>query len=67
MKKIKILGKVKRPEDSTSKNNLRKAFVLIWEMDRINRYLRPRGFVFKARTWEEYEKWCKSQDNPHLR
>lgn len=66
MDKIKIVGKVKNPEDLTPEENLRKAFALIREMDRINPYPRPRGFVFKARTWEEYEKWRKSQDNPRL-
>jgi len=66
MNTIKIVGKVKNPEDSTPEENFRKAFVLIREMDRVNPYPRPRGFVFKARTWEEYEKWRKSQDNPRL-
>jgi len=27
---------------------------------------RPRGFVFKARTWEEYERWRAAQENPWL-
>lgn len=27
---------------------------------------RPRGFVFKARTWADYERWRATQDNPWL-
>ncbi len=27
---------------------------------------RPRGFVFKARTREDYERWRAAQDNPWL-
>lgn len=64
--RMKLVGRVKNPEDLTPEENLRKAIALIREMDRINPYPRPRGFVFKARTWEEYEKWRKSQDNPRL-
>jgi hypothetical protein len=36
-------------------------------MDRWNPYPRPRGQVFKFRTWEELEKWRQSQTNPRLR
>ncbi len=64
--RTKTVGRVKNPEDSTPEENLRKALALIREMDRINPYPRPRGFVFKARTWDDYEKWRKSQDNPRL-
>ena len=36
-------------------------------LDRWNPYPRPRGQVFKFRTWEELEKWRQSQTNPRLR
>ena len=36
-------------------------------LDRWNPYPRPRGQVFKFRTWEDLEKWRQSQTNPRLR
>ncbi|HUJ11990.1 MAG TPA: hypothetical protein VL171_18425 [Verrucomicrobiae bacterium] len=36
-------------------------------IDRWNPYPRPRGQVFKFRTWEDLEKWRQSQTNPRLR
>ena len=36
-------------------------------LDRWNPYPRPRGQVFKFRTWEDLEKWRGSQTNPRLR
>lgn len=36
-------------------------------LDRWNPYPRPRGQVFKFRTWEELEKWRQSQTNPRQR
>lgn len=34
--------------------------------DRTNRNPKPRGFVFRARTWADYEAWRASQTNPRL-
>ncbi|OQW96457.1 MAG: hypothetical protein BWK77_04605 [Verrucomicrobia bacterium A1] len=34
--------------------------------DRLNPYPKPRGFVFCARTWADYEAWRTSQPNPRL-
>ena len=45
---------------------LRRASVLQAQADLLNPYPRPRGFVFKARTREEYERWRKMQANPRL-
>ncbi len=39
---------------------------LIQEMNILNPYPRPRGFVFKAKTREEYESWRSKQRNPRL-
>ncbi len=36
-------------------------------LERWNPYPRPRGKVFKFRTWEDLEKWRQSQTNPRLR
>ena len=36
------------------------------QMNRLNPYPRPRGFVYKARSWEEYERWRQEQSNPRL-
>ena len=35
-------------------------------VNRRNPYPKPRGFVFKARTWDDYEAWRKRQENPRL-
>jgi hypothetical protein len=45
---------------------LRRAGVLQAQAELLNPYPRPRGFVFKARTREEYERWRKAQPNPRL-
>lgn len=34
--------------------------------DRINPYPKPRGFVFKAATYREYEEWRAAQSNPRF-
>jgi hypothetical protein len=39
---------------------------LILEMERLNPWPRPRGFIFKARSWDEYARWRASQKNPRL-
>ena len=39
---------------------------LIREMDILNPWPRPRGFVFTAKTREEYACWRASQRNPRL-
>ena len=45
---------------------LRRATVLQQQADQLNPYPRPRGFVFKARTWEDYARWRREQVNPRL-
>jgi len=54
-------GSAKSPEEA-----LRRAGRLIREADRLARHPRPRGFIFKAKTWEDYECWRRSQANPRL-
>ena len=45
---------------------LRRAVRLQAQVDLLNPYPRPRGFVFKARTWDEYMRWRQAQANPRL-
>jgi len=59
---MKIVGKIREPR--TPEEAFRRAAVMEREMNRLNPFPRPRGFVFKARTWAEYEAWRKAQDNP---
>ncbi len=41
-----------------------------WRLEReirlLNPFPRPRGFVFKARTWEDWHRWRAAQENPRL-
>jgi len=46
--------------------NLRRARELQEFAERFSHYPRPRGFVFKARTREEYERWRQAHSNPRL-
>jgi hypothetical protein len=45
---------------------LRRAALLQAQADRLNPFPKPRGFVFKARTWDEYARWRRAQANPRL-
>jgi hypothetical protein len=45
---------------------VRRAAVLQAQAELLNPFPRPRGFVFKARTREEYERWRKARSNPRL-
>jgi len=66
---VKIVGKRRTGEDFTPispAEALRRATILQRQLDLLNPYPRPRGFVFKAKTREEYERWRKAQSNPRL-
>jgi len=54
------------PEMGSPAAFLRRAEKLIAEMDRLNPWPRPRGFVQRFRTHEDYEAWKKQQPNPRL-
>ena len=45
---------------------LERAWRLQQQVDASNPYPKPRGFVFKARTWADYEAWRRQQKNPRL-
>jgi hypothetical protein len=63
----KIVGKRRRAaQPSSPAENLRRAGQLIVEMDLLNPWPRPRGFVFKAKTYADYEHWRRAQINPRL-
>jgi hypothetical protein len=59
-----MVGKIMPP--ASPAEALARAERLIREADRLSPYPRPRGFVFKAKTWEDYERWKASQSNPRL-
>ena len=60
----KVVGNRRRAADPASCH--RRALALMREAEKICPFPRPRGFVFKARTWEEYEAWKKAHPNPRL-
>jgi len=62
--KTKTVGKRRAPE--TPEESLAAGAELYWSAVALNPWPRPRGFVFKARTWEEYEAWRAAQENPWL-
>jgi hypothetical protein len=61
---MKIVGKRKPP--TTPEESLRRAQILQQELELLNPYPKPRGFIFKARTWEDYAEWRRSHSNPRL-
>lgn len=66
---VKIVGKRRVSHDLTPippQEALRRATILQAQAELLNPYPRPRGFVFKARTREEYARWRKAQRNPRL-
>jgi hypothetical protein len=60
----KVVGTRRPANDPVSCH--RRALALIRQADKLCPYPRPRGFVFKARTWEELDAWKKAQTNPRL-
>lgn len=66
---MKTVGTRRTSDDLTPispEEALRRATVLQAQADLMNPYPRPRGFVFRAKTREEYEGWRKAQSNPRL-
>jgi hypothetical protein len=67
--RVKIVGKRRIHDDPTPlspEEAFRRATILQAQADLLNPYPKPRGFVFKARTREDYERWRKAQKNPRL-
>jgi len=44
----------------------RRALALQARVDCLNPFRKPRGFVFKAKSWADYEAWKQKQTNPRL-
>ncbi len=66
---MKIVGKRRTSEAlefMLPAEALRRAAALQAQAERLNPFPRARGFVFKARTREDYERWRKAQPNPRL-
>jgi hypothetical protein len=61
---MKVVGKRRAP--NSPEESLRRAERLLAEADLLAPHPRPRGFVFKAKTWEAYESWKRAQTNPRL-
>ena len=60
---IKVVGRRRKLSPAEC---LRRAQMLQEFAESRSRFPRPRGFVFKAKTREEYERWRRSQPNPRL-
>ncbi len=66
---MRIVGKRRMSEDLNRippEEALGRAAILQAQAEILNPYPRPRGFVFKAKTREDYEAWRKAQTNPRL-
>ena len=66
---MKIVGSRRTTLDAhllTPEESFRRAAILQAQAELLNPHPRPRGFVFKARTREEYERWRREQTNPRL-
>ncbi len=62
--KVKRVGKRKRPE--TPEECLRMVERMNAEVALLSPFKRPRGFVAKFKSYEDYEAWKKQQNNPWL-
>ena len=66
---MKIVGKRRTSEDLSPvspQEALARAAILQAQAELLNPYPRPRGFIYKARTREDYESWRKAQKKPRL-
>jgi hypothetical protein len=62
--KTKTVGR--RAAPATPEEALRRAHVLEKELDLLNPFPRPRGFLRKFKTHADYEAWRKAQPNPRF-
>jgi len=51
---------------TTPAQAVRRAERIIAEANRLAPHPKPRGFVVKAKTWDDYTAWRLSQTNPRL-
>ena len=65
--KVRVIGRrLKQQEDDGPAEFLARASRLQQSVDVLNPFPKPRGFVFKAKTWEDYAAWRRAQENPRL-
>lgn len=62
---VKIVG-TRRQGPATPAEYLARSRVLQDQLNALNPFPRPRGFVFKAKTWEEFDRWRNAHANPRL-
>jgi len=62
----KNVGRRHLPSPSSPIESHRRALALQARVDRLNPFRRTRGFVFKAKSWADYEAWKQKQTNPRL-
>ncbi len=62
--KVKMLGRANIAQ--TPQESFWRAHKLEQEMNVLNPFPRPRGFIYKAKTYAEYERWRRAQANPRL-
>ncbi len=62
--KMKVVGR--KPVLLSPEESFRAAMILIRQAEKLSPYPRPRGFVHKSRTYEDYTRWRRSQPNPWL-
>ena len=61
---IKVVGRRRPP--ATPEQAFVRAMILQRQLDLIHPFPRPRGFVFKAKSYAEYAAWRQAQKNPRL-
>ena len=62
---MKIVGKQLRIP-ATPEEPVLRAGKIIAEAFRVSPIKKPRGFVVKFKTRQDYENWCRDQMNPRL-
>jgi len=62
---VKIVGGRNQTAQSPA-DFRRRALALQRHLDRVHPWPRPRGWVYRARTWREYADWRQAQTNPRL-
>jgi hypothetical protein len=62
---MKVVG-MRKPATGSPSDFVRRASSIIDAANRICPVQKPRGFVFKAKTWDAYSNWKRSQANPRF-
>ena len=62
---MKIVGS-RHKEPESPAHSVRRAERIIAEANRLAPQSKPRGFVVKSKTWQEYAAWRRAQTNPRF-